>query len=107
MDLSNTYTRLIIKLTEELGPATAQHLVSRLIEANAKPNQVEGVLLLLDELQEMSPKVARAAIESFSDLQQRDRLSDAVAWLDLGIGLAESSGGGGVKIFQEEPPVAG
>jgi nitric oxide reductase NorD protein len=107
MDLSNTYTRLIIKLTEELGPATAQHLVSRLIEANAKPNQVEGVLLLLDELQEMSPKVARAAIESFSDLQQRDRLSDAVAWLDLGIGLVESSGAIGLKFFKESPLVLG
>jgi nitric oxide reductase NorD protein len=107
MDLSDTYTRLIVKLTEELGPATAQHLVSRLFEANAKPNQVEGVLLLLDELQEMSPKVARAAIEAFSDLQQRDRLSDAVAWLDLGTALAESSGAIGLKFFKESPLVLG
>ena len=107
MDLSDTYTRLIAKLTEELGPATAQHLVSRLFEANAKPNQVEGVLLLLDELQEMSPKVARAAIESFSDLQQRDRLSDAVAWLDLGTALAELSGAIGLKFFKESPLVLG
>ncbi|HSS30867.1 MAG TPA: hypothetical protein VLL06_07605, partial [Nitrospiraceae bacterium] len=107
MDLSDTYTRLIVRLTEELGPATAQHLVSRLFEANAKPNQMEGVLLLLDELQEMSPKVARAAIESFSDLQQRDRLSDAVAWLDLGTALAESSGAVGLKFFKESPLVLG
>jgi nitric oxide reductase NorD protein len=107
MDLSDTYTQLIVKLTEELGPATAQHLVSRLYEANAKPNQVEGVLLLLDELQEISPKVARAAIESFSDLQQRDRLSDAVAWLDLGTALAESSGAIGLKFFKESPLVLG
>ncbi|HZC82206.1 MAG TPA: hypothetical protein VE222_10950, partial [Nitrospiraceae bacterium] len=88
--MSDTSTQLIAKLTEELGPATAQHLVARLSEANAKPNQMEGILLLLDELQEMSPKVARAAMESFSDLQQRDRLSDVVAWLDLGTALAES-----------------
>jgi len=107
MDWSDTYTRLIVKLTEELGPATAQHLVSRLFEANTKPNQVEGVLLLLDELQDMSPKVARAAIESFSDLQQRDRLSDAVAWLDLGTALAESSGAIGLKYFKESPLVLG
>ena len=92
MEMSDTYKQLIAKLAEELGPATAQHLVSCLVEATAKPNQVEGVLLLLEELTEVSPKVARAAIESFPDLQQRGRLSDAVAWLDLGIALAESSG---------------
>ena len=87
--MSDTHKQLIVKLAEELGPATAQHLVSCLAESTAKPNQVEGVLVLLDELLEVSPKVARAAIESFPDLQQRGRLGDAVAWLDLGIALAE------------------
>ena len=105
--MPDTHKQLIAKLAEELGPATAQHLVSRLVEATAKPNQVEGVLLLLDELIEVSPKVARAAIESFPDLQQRDRLSDAVAWLDLGIALAESSGAIGMKFFKESPLVLG
>jgi len=105
--MSDTHKQLIAKLAEELGPATAQHLVSRLVEANAKPNQVEGVLLLLDELYEASPKVARAAIESFLDLQQRDRLSDAVAWLDLGTALAESSGAIGLKFFKDSPLVLG
>ncbi|HEY6260958.1 MAG TPA: hypothetical protein VIW47_05150, partial [Nitrospiraceae bacterium] len=105
--MSDTYNRLIAKLTEELGPATAEHLVSRLFEANAKPNQMEGVLLLLDELQEVSPKVACAAIESFPDLQQRDRLCDAVGWLDLGTALAESSGAIGLKFFKESPLVLG
>src|SRR5438132_5065128 len=107
METPDTHKQLIAKLAEELGPATAQHLVSRLVEAAAKPNQVEGVLLLLDELIEVSPKVARAAIESFLDLQQRDRLSDAVAWLDLGIALAESSGAIGMKFFKESPLVLG
>ena len=46
--MSDTHNQLIAKLAEELGPATAQHLVSRLVETNTKPNQVEGVLLLLD-----------------------------------------------------------
>jgi len=64
-------------------------------------------LLLLDELTEISPKVSRAAIESFPDLQQRGRLSDAVAWLDLGIALAESSGAIGLKYFKESPLVLG
>ena len=107
MEIPDTHKQLIATLAEELGPATAQHLVSRLVEAAAKPNQVEGVLLLLDELIEVSPKVARAAIESFLDLQQRDRLSDAVAWLDLGIALAESSGAIGIKFFKESPLVLG
>ena len=105
--MSDTHQQLIAKLAEELGPATAQHLVSSLVEASVKPNQAEGVLLLLDELQEISPKVARAAIESFPDLQRRDRLSDAVAWLDLGIALAGSSGAIGLKYFKESPLVLG
>jgi len=107
MEMSDTHKQLISKLAEELGPITAQHLVSRLIEANVKPNQVEGVLLLLDELHEVSPKVVRAAIESFPDLERRDRLSDAVAWLDLGIALAGSSGAIGLKFFKESPLVLG
>jgi nitric oxide reductase activation protein len=107
MEMSDTHKQLIAKLAEELGPAAAQHLVSRLVEAATKPNQVEGVLLLLDELLVVSPKVTRAAIESFLDLQQRGRLSDAVAWLDLGIALAGSSGAIGLKFFKESPLVLG
>jgi len=105
--MSDTHQQLIAILAEELGPATAQHLVARLVEVSVKPNQAEGVLLLLDELDEISPKVARAAIESFPDLQRRDRLSDAVAWLDLGIALAGSSGAIGLKYFKESPLVLG
>lgn len=105
--MSDIHQQLIAKLAEELGQATAQHLVSRLVEVIATPSQVEGVVLLLDELTEVSPKVARAAIESFPDLQQRGRLSDAVAWLDLGIVLAESSGAIGLKYFKESPLVLG
>jgi nitric oxide reductase activation protein len=107
METPDIHKQLIAKLAEELGPATAQHLVSRLVEAVAIPNQIEGALLMLDELTEVSPKVARAAIESFPDLQQRGRLSDAVAWLDLGIALAESSGAIGLKYFKESPLVLG
>ncbi len=103
--MSDTHQQLIAKLAEELGQATAQHLVSRLVKAVATPSQVEGVVLLLDELTEVSQKVVRAAIESFPDLQQRGRLSDAVAWLDLGIALAESSGAIGLKYFKESPLV--
>ena len=53
MELPDTHKQLVAKLAEELGPATAQHLVAHLVEANAKPNHVEGVLLLLDELHEV------------------------------------------------------
>jgi nitric oxide reductase activation protein len=105
--MSDTHKQLIAKLAEELGPATAQHLVSCLADSTAKPNQVEGVLLLLDELSEASAKVARVAIESFPDLERRDRLSDAVAWLDLGIALAGSSGAIGLKFFKESPLILG
>ena len=107
MELSDTHNQLLAKLEEELGPATAQPLVSCLVDSTVKPNQIEGVLLLLDELTEVSAKVARAAIESFPDLQRRDRLNDAVPWLDLGITLAESSGAIGLKFFKESPLVLG
>jgi len=105
--MSDTHKQLIAKLAEELGPTTAQHVVARLAEVIGIPSQVEGVLLLLDELQEISPKVARAAIESFPNLQQRSRLSDALVLLDLGIALAESSGAIGMKFFKESPLVLG
>ena len=105
--MSDTHQQLIAKLAEELGATSAQQLVADLVAAAAKPNQVEGVLLLLDELDEISAKVTRAAIESFSDLQRRERLSEAVAWLDLGIALAESSGAIGLKYFKESPLVLG
>ncbi|NWF71805.1 MAG: VWA domain-containing protein [Nitrospirae bacterium] len=105
MQMPDTHRELVAKLAEELGPAAAQQLVSGLAEAHANPNQVEGVLLLLDELQKVSPKVARAAIESLPDLQKRGRLSDVLIWLDLGTTLAESSGAIGLKFFKESPLV--
>ena len=105
--MSDLHQQLIAKLAEELGPVMAQHLASRLAEATGKPNQMEGVSLLLDELTEVSPKVVRAAIESLPDLHQRGLLCDAVAWLDLGIALAESSGAIGLKYFKESPLILG
>ena len=90
MERLDTQKQLIAKLAEELGLATGQQLVSGLAGSTTEPNQVDGISLLLDELMEVSPKVVRAAIEAFPDLQQRGCLSDAVAWLDLGIVLAES-----------------
>ena len=107
MERPDTHTQLIAKLAEELGLAAGQQLVSSLADSTTKPNQVDGISLLLDELMEVSPKVTRAAIESFPDLQQRGCLSDAVAWLDLGIVLAESSGAIGLKYFKESPLVLG
>jgi len=103
--MSDTHNQLVARLAEEVGTASAQHLVSCLVETHANSNQVEGVLLLLDELRKVSPKVARAAIESLPDLQQRGRLSDVLIWLDLGATLAESSGAIGLKFFKESPLV--
>jgi nitric oxide reductase NorD protein len=103
--MSDTHNQLVARLAEEVGTASAQHLVSCLVESPTNPNQVEGVLLLLDELSKVSPKVARAAIESLPDLQQRGRLSDVLIWLDLGATLAESSGAIGLKFFKESPLV--
>jgi nitric oxide reductase NorD protein len=103
----DTHKQLLAKLTEELGASTGQQLMSCLADSTAKPSQVEGVLLLLDELLEVSPKIVRAAIESFPSLQQQGRLSDAMVWLDLGIVLAESSGATGLRYFKESPLILG
>ncbi len=107
MERPDHHRRLIARLAEELPPATAQHLASCVVEAVATPDHEEGVLVLLDELTEISPKVARAAIESFPDLGQRGRLSDAVAWLDVGIALAQSSGAIGLKFFKGSSAILG
>ena len=42
MEMSDTHKQLIAKLADELGPATAQHVVSCLADSTTKLNQVEG-----------------------------------------------------------------
>ncbi len=94
---------LIVRLTDALGEAPARELAGEL----ERTGQAAAVLALLDELREVSAKAAQSAIEALPELQRRAGLADVVAWLDLGVALAESSGAASLKYFKDSPLVLG
>lgn len=98
---------LIDRLAGELGAATAAPLVARLGEMAGRSDGVAAVLTLLDELEEVSPKAALAAIEALPQLDRRAGLSMVIPWLDLGVALAESSGATALKYFKDSPLILG
>ena len=91
------------RLSAELGAAEADTLLIRLVEATGLPDVDARVLVLLDELEELSEKAVRAAIEALPDLDRRAALSQILLWLDLGVALAESSGACALKYFKDSP----
>jgi hypothetical protein len=99
--------RLIKRLAGELGTEAAKALVARLAESVGNPDAVAGASALLDELEEMSPKAARAACEALPELDRRAGPSHIISWLDLGILLAESSGAAALKYFKDSPLILG
>jgi nitric oxide reductase NorD protein len=103
MELNHRRTQLMTRLAEDLGPATAEHLVAALPQSA----QIQGVLVLLGELGEVSPKVVRAAIETLPELHRRERLGDVVSWLEVCLALAESSGASALKYLKETPLLLG
>jgi nitric oxide reductase NorD protein len=96
---------LIQQLSVEVGAATAELLVAGL--RTDTPDADAKVLLLLDELQGLSAKVASAAMAALPELDRRAGLSHVALWLDLGITLAESSGASALKYFKDSPLVLG
>lgn len=104
MESSEAAKRLIETLAGEVGTSTAKPLVTKVIAAGHKPG---AVLTLLDELAELSPKAARAAIEAFPELERRAGLACLLSWLDLGVALAESSGATTLKYFKDSPLILG
>ncbi len=107
MAASQAKTALKDRLAEELGSAPAEQLVARLALMGGKPEPVAATLAMLDELGEVSEKVVRAAIEALPELDRRAGLACIVAWLDLGIALAESSGATALKYFKDSPRILG
>lgn len=95
------------RLASELGPTVAETLVTRLAQETGKPDLSAQVLTLLDELSELSEKVACAAVGALPELDRRGGLSHLILWLDLGIALTESSGASALKYFKESPLVLG
>lgn len=101
---SSVSDRLIDRLAGELGFATATTLVERLGQSGTPP---AATLELLHELEEVSPKAARAAVEALPELDRRVGCSHVVSWLDLGVALAESSGATALKYFKDSPLILG
>jgi hypothetical protein len=98
-------TRLRERLAGELGSAVSEALAVRL--AADRSDAVAAVLTLLDELEEVSGKAARAAIGALPELDRRAGMSHLIPWLDLGIALAESSGATTLKYFNDSPLILG
>ncbi|MBX3329725.1 MAG: VWA domain-containing protein [Nitrospira sp.] len=98
---------LLQRLVSELSPAVAETLVAGLPQATGKPDAEARLLILLDELQELSEKAAGAAIAALPELDRRAGLSHIISWLDLGTALAQSSGASALKYFKDSPLVLG
>jgi hypothetical protein len=94
---------LAARLTAALGEAPARALAAEVERAG----RAAAALALLDELREASSKVAQAAIEALPELRRRAGLGSIVAWLDLGVTLAGSSGAAALRYFKDSPLVLG
>ena len=94
---------LVARLAKYCDPPLAAELVEELIRAAV----AEVTLDLIEELEELSPKVARAAADALPELRKRVGMVDAVQWLDLGVTIAGSSGATAMKFFKESPLVLG
>jgi hypothetical protein len=103
MEFERTRAELLARLAEELGALTAQGLVAALPQST----KLQGMLVLLGELTEVSPKAARGAIETLPELHRRNLMNDVVGWLEVCLALAESSGASALKYLKESPLLLG
>ena len=99
--------QLIARLLEHSGREAALAIVDELISAADRPDVLSAVLVLLDELQDISTKASAYAMEAFPDMARRHVTDVIVPWLDLGTALAESSGAVAIKYFKESPLILG
>ncbi len=106
MDDEQAKARLERRLAEELGGLAAIQLMARLASSPVR-QPLAAVLMCLEDLDERSRKAGKAAVEALPDLDQRGRLSHVVAWLDLGVALADQSGAMALKYFKESPLILG
>ena len=104
MSSGDIQEQLTNRLGDELGPAVAAGLVGQLETLAVQPGQV---LELLEELEGVSAKVARAAISALPELDRRAGCSQVLSWLDLGVVLAEASGATALKYFKDSPLILG
>ena len=96
--------QLTNRLAAELGPSAAATLVLQLETSGVTP---APVVALLQELEAVSAKIARAAVEALPELYRRAGCSQLMPWLDVGVALAESSGAIALKYFKDSPLILG
>ena len=101
------HEQLIVRLSEHGERDAAVALVDAIITADARPDVISAVMVLLDELQEVSSKASAYAHEALPEMKRRQVIDAVVPWLDLGIALAESSGAVAMKYFKESPLILG
>ena len=82
-------------------------VVTAVAQSSRRPDTVDGVLVLLEELTDEAPKAAKGAIDALAELQRRDLLADVLSWLDLGVALAADSGALALRFFKESPLLLG
>ncbi|WP_447979225.1 VWA domain-containing protein [Candidatus Nitrospira bockiana] len=96
--------RLIERLTKHMERREAVAWVTE-VQRSAGSPALSGILVLLDELEELSAKCAAAAVEAFAALRRREALASILPWLDLGVAISAASGAAGLKYFKESPPL--
>ncbi len=104
MSSADSREQLTNRLAAELGAAAAAAFVPRVLAFEQPP---ATILALLDELEAVSAKAVRAAIEALPELDRRAGCHQIVAWLDLGVALAASSGAIALKYFKDSPLILG
>ena len=90
-------------LADRLDQVTTNHLVRGLTD-NGLADRLYDLLL---ELQDLSSKIASEAVWVIPDFVRRCGFDVVVPWLDLGIGLTQSSGALGLRYFKESPLILG
>lgn len=107
MENAKTRQQLQALLCDQLGEAQGARVVEAVVSAADRPDALHALLVLLNELQEVSGKAARAASDALPELDRRGAMPAVVPWLDLGLALAERSGAAALKYFKESPLLLG
>ncbi len=99
--------QLLDRLTDQLGRESAAAVVVGVADSATRPDTLEGLLLLLDELKDEAPKAAQGAVDALVEMQRRVLLGVVLPWLDLGIAIAGESGALALRFFKESPLLLG
>jgi hypothetical protein len=94
-------------LSPVLGPVVTEQIIDGLSRSVQRTDALQAVLVLLGELNDLSPRTANAAIEALPELQRRGILSEAVTWLDLALAFAHASGAAALRYVRESPLLIG